>query len=150
MNRNWYKAAKELEKQELLSMISDIHKDAYGFRPRGRYNECTVEELIKEIDYLSKEATRVYEEEQAHAKHCAAEYEEHIQTLIDLGASNRQVALWWDLDGDKYFSFEYPDIEHYVWNQGFLFTDEGRALVNELTELLKDSEEEMYRKYLVA
>jgi len=138
------------EKEQLLQCISDTHKDAYGFRPRGQYNEFTVEELRSELDHLGKVAQDTYEEEQAHAKHCAAEYEEHIQSLIDLGASNRQVALWWDLDGDKYFSFEYPDVEHYVWNQGFLFTDEGRALVNELTELLKDSEEEMYRKYLIA
>ena len=138
------------EKEQLVQYISDEHKSAYGFRPRGSYDHLTVVELRAELTYLNEEANRIYEEEQAHAKDCAVEYEKHIQSLIDLGASSRQIALWWDLDGDDYFSFEYPDVEHYVWNQGFLFTDEGRALVDEITELLKDSEEEMYRKHLVA
>ena len=138
------------EKEQLLQYISDEHKSAYGFRPRGSYDHLTVVELRAELTYLNEEANRIYEEEQAHAKDCAVEYEKHIQSLIDLGASSRQIALWWDLDGDDYFSFEYPDVEHYVWNLGFLFSDDGLALFVELTELLKVSDEEMYSKYLVA
>jgi len=39
----------------MLSTISDLHKDAYGFRPHGvNYDEYTTSELIKEYDYFVK------------------------------------------------------------------------------------------------
>ena len=29
------------EKEQLLTYISDVHKDAYGFRPRGDWTDWT-------------------------------------------------------------------------------------------------------------
>ena len=40
------------EKEQLLTYISDVHKDAYGFRPRGDWTDWTVPELKKELDRL--------------------------------------------------------------------------------------------------
>ena len=44
------------EKEQLLTYISDVHKDARGFRPRGMYNDYSVPELKKVLDDLSEEA----------------------------------------------------------------------------------------------
>ena len=51
------------ERDQLLTYISDTHKDAYGFRPRGLYNDMSVQELKVELDRLyeaaSEEADRM-------------------------------------------------------------------------------------------
>ena len=38
------------EREQLLTYISDVHKDAYGFRPRGSYDNYSVVELRAELD----------------------------------------------------------------------------------------------------
>ena len=53
------------EKEQLLQYISDEHKSAYGFRPRGSYDHMTVVELRAELTHLNEEANRIYDEEQA-------------------------------------------------------------------------------------
>ena len=40
------------EKEQLLCYISDCFKDAYGCRPRGIYNDYSVEELRSTLDSL--------------------------------------------------------------------------------------------------
>ena len=51
---------------ENLSILSDLHKDVYGYRPRGKYSDFTNQELEKEIDKLSEmlEAQMEREKEQ--------------------------------------------------------------------------------------
>ena len=42
-------------KEQFLQCISDLHKDAYGFRDRSiNYNEMTREELLAEWKRLEK------------------------------------------------------------------------------------------------
>ena len=51
------------EKEQLLTYISDVHKDAYGFRPRGDWTDWTVPQLKEELDRLydaaHEEAVRI-------------------------------------------------------------------------------------------
>ena len=56
-----------------------------------------------------------------------------VAASIALGARDRQTALRWisaeDIDkGDM-------DVEHWVWQQGILFTDDGRKVMQELQEI---------------
>ena len=44
------------EREQLLTYISDVHKDAYGFRPRGSYSDYSVVELRAELDSLCEAA----------------------------------------------------------------------------------------------
>ena len=54
--------------------------------------------------------------------------------LSQLGAGNREQAIKWLVEADEDALW---DIEHFVWKHGFLFTDRGRALVKEITDLYK-------------
>ena len=59
------------EQEQLLTYISDVHKDAYGFRPRGQYDDWSVEDLKVELDRLVDYANEVYEQEQIEAEKAA-------------------------------------------------------------------------------
>lgn len=119
------------EQEQLLQYISDMHKSAYGSRPRGGYDHMSVEELKVELDKLSTIANEVYEQEKAQEELCADEFESLILSVQASGAGNRESALRWLLDSSDYGG----DLEYFVWSHGFLFTDRGRALVKELIEL---------------
>ena len=123
------------EREQLLIYISDVHKDAYGFRPRGKYgDDWTVEELKEELDRLVDYANEVYEQEQIAAEKAADAFDEQILAVQASGAGNREQAIKWLVEADEDALW---DIEHYVWKQGFLFTDRGRALVKEIADLFK-------------
>ena len=123
------------EREQLLIYISDVHKDAYGFRPRGKYgDDWTVEELKEELDRLVDYANEVYEEEQIAAEKAADAFDEQIIAVQASGAGNREQAIKWLVEADEDALW---DIEHFVWKQGFLFTDRGRALVKEIADLFK-------------
>lgn len=123
------------EREQLLTYISDVHKDAYGFRPRGKYgDDWTVEELKQELDRLVDYANEVYEEEQKLAEANADAFDEQIIAVQASGAANREQAIKWLVEADEDALW---DIEHYVWKQGFLFTDRGRSLVKEIAEIFK-------------
>ena len=89
----------EYERQNLISYISDAHKDAYGFRPRGyNYNEWTMTQLEAEADRLSDEVTQVIlEREFTEAREVEA-LEVRIADLIDMGAEDRDTAIRWICD----------------------------------------------------
>lgn len=123
------------EREQLLIYISDVHKDAYGFRPRDKYgDDWTVEELKKELDRLVDYANEVYEQEQIAAEKAADAFDEQILAVQASGAGNREQAIKWLVEADEDALW---DIEHYVWKQGFLFTDRGRSLVKEIAEIFK-------------
>jgi len=123
------------EREQLLIYISDVHKDAYGFRPRGRYgDDWTVEELKEELDRLVDYANEVHEQEQIAAEKAADAFDEQIIAVQASGAGNREQAIKWLVEADEDALW---DIEHYVWKQGFLFTDRGRALVKVIADLFK-------------
>jgi len=54
----------EAKKWELYGTYSDIHKDAYGFRPRFNFKEYTLTELNQMLDDVVITAKRVRQEEE--------------------------------------------------------------------------------------
>lgn len=110
------------EREELLGYISDAHKDAYGFRPTGRYSDCTLEELRVVADEMTEAAHAAIvrqEQERADAAHAL---EARIAQIIADGAGDRATALRWmfdadgitddvDLYGGSYASYHY-DVEY--------------------------------------
>ena len=122
------------EKEQLLQYISDTYKSAYGHRPRGFYDDWSVEDLKVELDRLVDYANKVYEEEQVAAEKDADAFDEQILAVQASGAANREQAIKWLVEAEEDALY---DIEHFVWKQGFLFTDRGRALVKEIADLFK-------------
>lgn len=81
------------------AILSDLHKDARGFRPReffwNRWNEMTVEEKNAEWLMLCNEVDQSIEEDRAREAAALASYEASITNLMEAGASDRATAIEW-------------------------------------------------------
>ncbi len=119
------------EREELLSYISDAHKDAYGTRPHGRYNNLTLAELRQVADELSDAVGEAIKREADEKAATAIAFEVRVTEVIASGAGDRKTALRWIFDAEdisvtvslyggsyaayhfglelRYFTKEYPD-----------------------------------------
>jgi hypothetical protein len=120
------------------NIFSDLHKDAYGFRPRGheyyealpaRKQEIWVK-VCEDLEAALAEEARMEEE-------ALADFKAQITKVIEAGAGNRINALRWMTSTETFYHSQ--DVEHWVYNQGILFTDYGRELVKELESIVEYS-----------
>ncbi len=122
------------ERNDLLNIMSDMHKDAYGFRPRHiDYSKFTDAELEAECDSYQEEieANEKLEAEVLVTK--SSNWDELIAKTIAMGAGDYKTALRWIVDGaDDY------DAEAIVWSYGLLFSDKGRAIVKDIQKYCLD------------
>ena len=123
-------------------LISDFHKDVYGYRPRESFwNEWeTLTPTQKQT--IWDEYDRVSElqviETKAQEERDVAKFEDRVQDVINIGAGNRKTALKWIADSETFYHGQ--DVEHFVWEQGILFTGYGRQLIKDLLEIVKYEE----------
>ena len=120
------------------SIFSDLHKDAYGFRPRGHEYFEAAPERKQEIWVQTIEAMEASQEEESRREQEAvAEFKAQITRVIEAGAGDRITALRWMIQpAGETFRLE-QDVEYWVFNQGFLFTEYGRELVEELCTIVE-------------
>jgi hypothetical protein len=124
------------EREEMIQIYSDFYKDAHGSRPRYiNYHEFTLEELKADFKYFGElcKENRILEE--AAEKGAISEFDSLVKKTISLGAGDRKTALKWLFDGSELNVWE---VDHFVWGCGFLFTDEGKSLLAELTLIVSD------------
>ena len=118
-------------------IISDLHKDVYGFRPREAFwadwDNCTPAEKQKTWDEYCNalEANAIQEAVQEAAN--VAKFEDRVQDVISIGAGNRTTALEWIVGQETFYHIQ--DVEHFVWQQGILFTDYGKKLIKEIAAI---------------
>ena len=123
----------------LIAGISDAYKSAYGTRPRGMdFDSMSTTELEDYSDRLNELAHEVYLEEKAHEAEDVQEFKALIQRTIDLGAKDEETALRWITDGETFYSTQC--VEHFVYNQGILFTDYGKDLCKRLEDIVTYSD----------
>ena len=124
--------------------FSDLFKDVNGFRPRGSlmtdWEDRTPRQKQELWNALCDELEENMKAEKAAEVVAIEKFEARIKDVIELGAGNRTNALLW-LTGTETF-YHIQDVEHFVWEQGILFTDYGKVLVNELAKIcdFKDME----------
>jgi len=128
-------ATKKLtEREEMIQIYSDFHKEAYGSRPRGiNYHEFTLEELKADFKYFGEICEENSIAEAAAEKVAIREFAALVDKTISLGANDRKTALKWLFEASELSAWE---ADHFVWGYGFLFTDEGKSLLAELTAIL--------------
>ena len=120
-------------------LFSDFHKDTYGFRPRAHeFYDATPERKQEIWDAMGVDFDIEQERERFQKTEDLAAFYREIEMHIVFGAKDRVDALRWMTQGEKFYHQQ--DVEHWVWNQGILFTDEGRALVKELMGIVKFEE----------
>ena len=118
--------------------ISDLHKEVYGYRPRGalmdEWNERTLRQKQELWNALCDEleANTIFEKQQA--ENAVAKFEARVQDVIELGAGNYTNALLWIVGTETFYHTQ--DVEHFVWEQGILFTDYGKQLVKDLAAIV--------------
>ncbi|QIV65842.1 hypothetical protein Cp1R7AA1_021 [Mesorhizobium phage Cp1R7A-A1] len=86
-------------RDEMLNLLSDIHKDARGFRPSADYLRAAKAlddaELTKLWDSLCVEVEQSIEDDaRAHAE-AAKRFESSVAELIASGAGDRATAIRW-------------------------------------------------------
>jgi len=129
----------DYKRYQLVSYISDAHKDAYGFRPRGYdFDRMTMDQLKEWADELSAEVAREIEREDARKAEAVAEFKALVQSTIEMGAGDEETAIRWLTSAEEFYHEQ--DVEHWVYNQGILFTDYGRELVARLNSTVSFKE----------
>ena len=122
--------------------FSDLHKDVHGFRPLEilminvkRLSNQERDDLWEALCAQLEENTKA---EKAQEEVDIAKFEARIQDVIELGAGNRFNALLWIIGTETFYHIQ--DVEHFVWEQGILFTDYGKQLVKDLAEIVEYKE----------
>ncbi len=85
--------------EDLANCYSDIHKEAYGFRPRWTI-DTTREALIEELEHCGRVIDENNKQEAIAQAQNVAKLEADIQTLIGMGATDRQTAIRWIADAE--------------------------------------------------
>lgn len=129
------RTVEDLELFEMTNNYSDFYKDVYGFRPRHDTSSWTREDWKAELDKLSRQLEENIEMEKIANQKAIQEFENRVQTVIESGAGNRETALRWMLQADGSEFDHDQDIESWVYDQGLLFTDAGRKLVEDIRQL---------------
>lgn len=124
------------------NIVSDLHKDARGYRPRDvwwtYWSNCTNAEKQREWEGLIREMEEAQEAEKLREQEALAQFRRDIEMYMAFGARDRADALRWMTQNEKFYHEQC--VEHFVWNLGILFTNEGRALVKELMQIVKFEE----------
>ena len=118
--------------------VSDLHKDARGFRPRAAFCEgwAQSDDDNKQAiwDGLLRELERHQAWEAMREREALSEFQAELESIIDLGAGDRQTALRWMTQSETFYHSQ--DVEGWVFSRGILFTDYGRDLVDELMDIV--------------
>jgi len=119
------------------NLVSDLHKDAYGFRPGFQYMVDWVEatSAVKQQiwDGLLVDLEREIDREKLATTRSVEIFEGMILNSILLGASDRDTAIRWLTQAEDFKHAQ--AVESWVWQHGILFTDLGREVVKKVCEL---------------
>lgn len=90
--------------EQLQSDYSDFYKEVNGFRPRFMSDEQWNSEawLRAELAILAEQAKVVAAEETRRETEAVAKFEKFVEITIAAGASDRETALRWIMDGSGY------------------------------------------------
>lgn len=104
--------------------FSDLHKDAYGFRPRGaayaRWEAMTPAEKQAEWDYLCNVLERNQLEERRQELEAAIAFERRVEETIKTGAGDRETAIRWIKDAENVLG-DYDENDALCWAVGLPF-----------------------------
>ena len=118
--------------------FSDLHKDVYGFRPRGiimeNWNMMPDEQKQARWDELCEELEANEKADRIALRNNIASHQNSVQNVIDVGAGDRATAISWMVSEEEFYHSQ--DVEHYVWNLGILFSDYGRELIEEIKSVV--------------
>ena len=126
--------------EQLRTYISDMHKDAYGFRPNlSNYSGLSESELREELDRLAEIVEEEIERDVKRREQSVKDFEKLVADTIELGAGDRATALRWILQGEEVEVRGEMDIEGFLYRKGIIHTDYGKELKHELLGMMTSS-----------
>lgn len=126
-------------KQDLLDIMSDLSKDAYGFRVRNvNWSAMTLEELIVEANNYSAISKEAMEQEELWAAKKLEEFEATLQSVIDSGAGDELTALHWIIDAEEEMIY---DLGYFMYSIGVhdIYSGRGAQLAQSVQQILSES-----------
>jgi predicted Fe-S protein YdhL (DUF1289 family) len=133
------------------SIVSDLHKDARGWRPREYFWEtweAASDEEKQEIwDGLCNELNWEMERERKAEKQAVAEFEKQIARNLSYGAADRQQAIRWIVESLDPSQFDMMYGGSWVcWELGLPYSmeDEFKEVCKELADQLAETADEPY------
>jgi hypothetical protein len=122
-------------------IVSDLHKDAYGVRPSAFWWECwqnaSDDERQAEWDDLLEVLDRTMAREQEEERIALAEFDKEVLSIMEIGKCDERTALAWmtPLEFEDNPNLNSQDVEHWVWQNGILFTERGREIVQMVKQI---------------
>lgn len=119
---------------ESFEFISDLYKDARGFRPSTSFMRAfdaqTTEEKQAQWDSLCDDLAQREAEEQSYQRAAQRDFETRIGGMVADYGITRGTAMRWDLDSFDtdiagalaYHGSAIQEIEHYLYKQGLAFS----------------------------
>jgi hypothetical protein len=122
-----------------VNLVSDLHKDAYGFRPSKDYMDMwdyglTDEGRQMEWDYLIEKIDSELSAEKIREQLAVDYFIKQLGLVMRCGV-DELTALRWMTQEENFTHAQ--DIEHWVWKQGILFTECGKKTLSDLEEIYK-------------
>ena len=119
--------------------FSDLWKEVHGSRPLlsivDEWMEWPPAAKQKMWDSLCDQLEEDMAEEKRQQEEAVQSFKDLIHLHIEMGAKDRETALRWMVKDLKWSHLQC--VEHWVWEQGILFTEYGRRLVKEIDTLVK-------------
>lgn len=123
-------------------IISDLHKDVRGYRPTASWwqmwNALGKAEKQNVWDALCNELETKIKHEKIAEEKAVAEFKERIEQAQVWGARDYFDALRWITGCETFYHIQ--DVEHFVWEQGILFTDFGKQLIKDIAKVTEYKE----------
>ena len=127
-------------RDDLLSIISDMGKEIHGARPSlAPFNSMTETELHAEIERLQPLVDEAVAHEQMIDAVCITLFNDEVATFIQQGAANRSTAIRWMLQSQGYD--ESPENADYIcFNNGINpYIPAGKAIFEEVEAAIETS-----------
>lgn len=121
------------QRDDLLSIISDMNKEINGVRPSlAPFNSQTETELLAEIERLQPLVDEVVEAEKQADTMSIARFNDEIATFLQQGAANRSTAIRWMLQAQGYD--ESPEDANWIcYNNGINpYIPAGKEILEEV------------------
>ena len=83
------------ELEQAQEIYRDMHKDAYGFRPRFDYSTWTLEQFNAEFEQMGRIIEADNKVEKENQEKAAHDFEMRVLSLMQVGAKNRAMAVRW-------------------------------------------------------
>ncbi len=110
----------EVTREDIISMLSDMSKDAYGFRMRTDYSAYTMEQLEEEVAFLQVQVDASIEADKQNEAAAVLRFEAYISEMMKDHGVDRATAIRWDMEAENA-----DDSDFYCYLKGLPYSYEN-------------------------